>query len=182
MTDTLFNPFEDRLSRDIRNSLSEGLAEAVETGSTEKLVQTVAYYRQQHLADYYHAYLEDRYARYTDALEKIHAVISDPIHQGMILWNLGLFFEVHEVLEHAWYSAEGDMKATLQALIRAAGVYIKQEYGFNDAAGRIAAKAIPVLRANENILDRYFKTERLTSALKNPAGVPPILEQSPGPA
>ncbi len=175
MTDTLFNPFEDRLSRDIRNSLSEGLAQAVETGSTEKLVQTVADYRQQHLADPYHAYLEDRYARYTKALEKIQTGISDPIQQAMILWNLGLFFEVHEVLEHAWYSAEGEMKVTLQALIRAAGVYIKQEYGFNDAAGRIAAKAIPVLRANGNILDRYFKTEKLTSALKNPADAAPVL-------
>lgn len=175
MTDTIFNPFEDRLSRDIRNSLSEGLAEAVETGNTDKLRQTVAYFRQQHLADYYHAYLEDRYARYTKALEEIHPVISDPIHQGMILWNLGLFFEVHELLEHAWYSAEGDMKATLQALIRAAGVYIKQEYGFNDAAGRIAAKAIPVIAANRAILERYFKTETLISALSNPAALPPIL-------
>lgn len=186
MTDTLFNPFEDRLSRDIRNNLSEGLAEAVETGSTEKLVQTVAYYRQQHLADYYHAYLEDRYARYTQALEKIqgndisdiiHGPIHDPIQQGVILWNLGLFFEVHEVLEHAWYSAEGDMKVTLQALIRAAGVYIKQEYGFNDAAERIAAKAIPVLRENGNILDNYFETEKLISALKNPTDAPPLLAQ-----
>lgn len=175
MIDTLFNPFQDRLSRDIRNSLSEGLAEAVETGSTEKLGQIVTYYRQQHLADYYHAYLEDRSARYTVALEKIHAGISDPIQQGMILWNLGLFFEVHEVLEHAWYSAEGEMKSTLQALIRAAGVYIKLEYGFNDAAGRIAAKAIPVLAANKAILERYFKTETLISALRNPADLPPIL-------
>ncbi|GAB6192323.1 DUF309 domain-containing protein [Desulfocastanea catecholica] len=175
MTDTLFNPFEDRLSRDIRNNLSEGLAEAVETGSTDTLRQTVAYYRQQHLAEYYRAYLEDRYARYTKALEKMHADISDPIHQGVILWNLGLFFEVHEVLERAWYSAEGNMKETLQALIRAAGVYIKQEYGFNDAAGRIAAKAIPVLAANGAILERYFKTETLISALRNPADLPPIL-------
>jgi hypothetical protein len=175
MTDTIFNPFEDRLSRDMRNSLSEGLAEAVETGSTDKLRQTVAYYRQQHLAECYRDYLEDRYGRYTEALEKIHAHISDPIHQGVILWNLGLFFEVHEVLEHAWYSAEGDMKATLQALIRAAGVYIKQEYGFNDAAGRIAAKAIPVIAANGAILNRYFETETLIAALKNPAALPPIL-------
>jgi hypothetical protein len=175
MTETLFNPFEDRLSRDIRNSLSEGLAAAVETGNNEKLMQTVAYYRQQHLADDYHAYLEDRYARYTKAFEKIHTDISDPIQQGVILWNLGLFFEVHEVLEHAWYSAGGNMKATLQALIRAAGVYIKKEYGFDDAAERIAAKAIPVIAANGAILEKYFKTEALIAALENPAASPPIL-------
>ena len=85
-----------------------------------------------------------------------------------MLWNLGLFFEVHEVLEHVWYSAEGNMKATLQALIRAAGVYIKREYGFNDSADRIAAKAIPVLEGKPRYSGSYFKAETLTSALKSP--------------
>lgn len=175
MTNQLFNPFEDRLSRDIRNNLSEGLAEAVETGNSDKLTQIVENYRQQPLAAYYRDYLEDRYARYEQALIAIGEGITDPIHQALVLWNLGLFFEVHEVLEHAWYSAEGNMKLTLQALIRAAGVYIKLEYGFNDSAHRIAAKAIPVLEANQDILEVYFKTKKLTSALKNPETTPPIL-------
>jgi hypothetical protein len=175
MKNKLFNPFEDRQSRDIRNSLSEGLAEAVETGSTDKLTEIVAGYRRQRLAAFYRDYLENRYARYLQALKVIEKGITDPLQQSVILWNLGLFFEVHEILEHAWYSAEGDMKATLQALIRAAGVYIKQEYGFNEAAARIAAKAIPVLEANRKILEAYFRPERLTSALKNPEAAPPIL-------
>jgi len=173
----LFNPFEDRQSRDLRNELSEGLAAAVETGNSEKLTTIVAKLRQLPLADYYKEYLEDRYTRYQQALALIQGNITDPIQQGMVLWNLGLFFEVHEVLEHAWYSAEGAMKLTLQALIRAAGVYIKREYGFNDAADRIAAKAIPVLEANEDILHPYFKVASLTSALKNPQFSPPSLHK-----
>jgi predicted metal-dependent hydrolase len=132
-------------------------------------------YRQQPLADYCHDYLEDRYSRYQQALKIIHGSIDDPIRQGLVLWNLGLFFEVHEVLEHAWYSAEGNMKLTLQALIRSAGVYIKREYGFNDSAERIANKAIPILEANRDILEAYFKVEKLTSALKKPESLPPIL-------
>lgn len=175
MTNQLFNPFEDRLSRDIRNNLSAGLAKAVETGSSDKLTQVVDYYRQQPLATCYRNYLEDRNTRYEQALKTIGGGITDPIHQGLVLWNLGLFFEVHEVLEHAWYSAEGNMKLTLQALIRAAGVYIKREYGFNDAANRIAAKTIPVLEANQDILEVYFKTKELTSALNNPKALPPKL-------
>jgi len=175
MTDHLFNPFEDRLSRDIRNDLSEGLAEAVETGNSEKLSEIVDNFRQQPLADYYRDYLEDRYARYEKAIKIIKGKITDPIHQALVLWNLGLFFEVHEVLEHAWYSAEGNMKLTLQALIRSAGVYIKKEYNFNDSATRIAAKAIPVLEANKGILEPYFKVEKLISALNNPEHLPPIL-------
>ncbi|MCP4343147.1 MAG: DUF309 domain-containing protein [Desulfobulbaceae bacterium] len=175
MTKQLFNPFEDRLSRDIRNDLSEGLAEAVETGSSDKLTKIVKNYRQQPLADYYRDYLEDRYVRYEQALQAISVAITDPIQQALVLWNLELFFEVHEVLEHAWYSAEGNMKLTLQALIRAAGVYIKRKYGFNDSANRIAAKAIPVLEANQEILGAYFKTKKLTSALKSPEALPPKL-------
>ncbi|MGB3225297.1 MAG: DUF309 domain-containing protein [Desulforhopalus sp.] len=175
MENKLFNPFEDRLSRDIRNNLSEGLAEAVEKGNSDKLNNVVANYRQQHLPVCYLDYLENRYACYKTALQVIQGKITDPIHQGIVLWNLGLYFEVHEVLEHVWYSAEGDMKATLQALIRAAGVYIKLEYGFNDSASRIAAKAIPVLKANKYILDNYFETDKLITALKALPHLPPKL-------
>ncbi len=177
MKEQLFNPFEDRKSRDIRNELSEGLAAAVETGNSDKLTKIIAEFRQQPLADYYRDYLENRYARYQQALQHIQGNITDPIQQGLILWNLELFFEVHEVLEHAWYGAEGNMKLTLQALIRAAGVYIKREYGFNDAAERIAAKAIPVLEANKDILQAYFKIEDLTSVLKDGTISPPILQR-----
>jgi len=175
MKKSLFNPFEDRLSRDIRNDLSEGLAEAVETGNTDKLNRIVENFRQQDLADDYRDYLEDRYTRYLRALDLILGNITDPIRQGVVLWNLALFFEVHEVLEHAWYSAEGNLKATLQALIRAAGVYIKEEYGFHDSAVRIAGKAIPVLEANRALLEGYFRPEALISALKNPEALPPVL-------
>lgn len=177
MQKQLFNPFEDRQSRDIRNELSAGLASAIETGSTEKLTAIVGQFRQQPLAEYYHEYLEDRYGRYQQALGLIEGTITEPIAQGVVLWNLGLFFEVHEVLEHAWYSAQGERKQTLQALIRAAGVYIKREYGFNDSAARIAAKAIPVLTANQDILQPYFKVEELTAALKTRQLAPPILQQ-----
>lgn len=175
MTEHIFNPFEDRLSRDIRNELSEGLAAAVETGIGELLAKTVAKYRQQPLAECYRAYLEDRCNRYEKALKAIRPGLADPIQRGIILWNLGLFFEVHEVLEHAWYSAEGNLKLTMQALIRAAGVYIKREYGYHDSASRIAAKAIPVLEANRLLLAAYFDPDKLIQALVDPTISAPVL-------
>ena len=180
MTNQLFNPFEDRQSRDIRNDLSEGLAEAVETGNSDKLNGIVEHYRRPPLADYYRNYLEDRYDCYKRALKSIDNTITDPIHRGLVLWNLGLLFEVHEILEHAWYAAEGEMKLTLQALIRAAGVYIKREYGYNDSADRIAAKALPVLEARNirHILENYFKSEELISALNTPEVLPPVPNNS----
>lgn len=175
MTEPVFNPFEDRLSRNIRNDLSAGLAIAVETGNGDALAETMAKYRQQPLSRCYLTYLEDRSSRYETALKAINAGIIDPIQRSVILWNLGLFFEVHEVLEHAWHTAEGNMKQTLQALIRSAGVYIKWEYGFHDSARRIAAKAIPVLEENRAILEDYFKPEKLISALAAPDMSPPKL-------
>ncbi len=175
MNEQVFNPFEDRQSRDIRNELSEGLAVAVETGKAEPLAEIVKKYRLLPLALCYTTYLEDRYDRYNKALARISAGISDPIHRGLILWDLGLFFEMHEVLEHAWYTAEGPMRLTLQALIRAAGVYIKREYGFVDSAARIAGKAIPVLEENRQILTRYFDPDNLIRALGNPESIAPQL-------
>ena len=176
MSNHPFNPFEDRLSRDLRNELSEGLAVAVETGNAEMLSATVAKYRQQPLAECYQTYLEDRYSRYEKALTAISSQgITDPIRRGVILWDLGLFFEVHEVLEHAWYNAEGAMKPTLQALIRAAGVYIKREHGYYDSAARIAEKALPVLEENRELLAKYFQPERLISVLALPDVTAPKL-------
>ena len=67
------------------------------------------------------------------------------------------------------------MKLTLQALIRAAGVYIKREYGYNDAAARIAEKAMPVLEENRALLEGYFKPEKLIAALASPDASPPQL-------
>jgi hypothetical protein len=178
MNADLFNPFVDRLSRDLRNDLSEGLAVAILSGTTDKLTAIVATYRQQPLAQCYRTYLDQRCSRYEEALSAIRTGITDPIHRGLILWDLGLFFEVHEILEHAWYTAEGAMKQTLQALIRAAGVYIKREYGFNDAAARIAEKALPVLEENRALLAGYCDPNRLISALQHPeAGAPTLLNR-----
>lgn len=175
MNEPLFNPFTDRLSRDLRNDLSEGLASAVLTGDHEKLEKILFSYRVQLLAECYRQYLEDRSSRFEKALSAIGRDITDPLHRGLILWDLGLFFEMHEVLEHAWYSAHGAMKLTLQAMIRAAGVYIKREHGYHDAARKIAQKAVPVLIRNEQILIAFFDPKVLTDALLDPASVPPKL-------
>ena len=171
-----FQPFEDRLSRDIRNELSEGLAIAIETGQDDSLKATKDKYRQQPLAEHYQAYLEDRCNRYDQALAAIAANgVTDPIQRGCILWNIGLFFEVHEVLEHAWYDASGPMKLTLQSLVRSAGVYIKREYGYFDSAARIAEKAVVVLAENKALLMDYFDPQVLIEALLNAEAPAPLL-------
>lgn len=72
-------------------------------------------------------------------------------------------------------SACGEEKALLQALIRAAGVYIKWEHGFDAAAVKMATKALPVLTDNTQRLAVYIDPERLLAALRVVTGKPPRL-------
>lgn len=166
MTTQDFNPFEDRYSRDLRNTLSSALAVAIETGQHDTLQSVIADYGSRDLAPHYRNYFDKRCIHYKKALELMETE-AVPIKQAMILWNEGLYFEVHEVLEHVWYHAQGNEKLTLQALIRAAGVYVKKEYGYNGPAAKIAAKSWPVLQDNENLLRLYFNPEPLIYALKD---------------
>jgi hypothetical protein len=99
----------------------------------------------------------------------------DVLWQALVLWDQKLFFEVHEVLEHAWHQAAGDEKKILQAMIRAAGVYIKLEYGYAEAARKMAGRALPVLMQQRVFLTRYFDPTRLISALKDLNAEPPHL-------
>ncbi len=169
-----FNPFEDRFSRDMRNALSSALATAIETGEHNKLRQVVEDFENRELAPHYRNYFDHRRVHYKKALELMEAEQA-PIERAVILWNEGLYFEVHEVLEHVWYNAQGSEKLTLQALIRAAGVYVKKEYGYTVPAAKIAGKSWPVLKDNENLLKAYFDPAPLIYALQHLEEPPPQL-------
>jgi len=172
-----FNPFVDRLSRDLRNDLSEGLAFWIETGSEETLNHVIASYENS-LPDTscYTEYLVDRVKRFRSALAVINENgYADPLKRAVVLWNHQLFFEMHEVLEHIWYDAVEEEKNILQALIRAAGVYIKLEYNFHEAAERIAKKALTVLLQHRTELQTVFAVDTLIEALSPPLGTPPQL-------
>jgi hypothetical protein len=170
-----FDPFNDRLSRDIRNDLSSSLVKCLETGDIAPAEQVAAKHRSSQPDEIYLNYISERVTRYSEALQAIRELPDDPLSQAVVLWDLGLFFEVHEVLEHAWYDAEGEYKLTLQALIRAAGVYIKLECGFIPQAERIAAKAVPVLEEQKERLQSYFTPELLIDGLKGCRLPPPKL-------
>ena len=47
----------------------------------------------------------------------------DPRYQAIYLWNLELFFEMHELLETIWLKTPEPERSALKGLIRAAGVY-----------------------------------------------------------
>ena len=175
MINHVFDPFRDRLSRDIRNDLSESLL-TCRTQLRLSPAQAVAdRYLATNLEPCYVDYIHDRLDRYARFLAVVAKEPADVAWQGFVLWDLELFFEVHEILEQAWMHACGDEKIFFQALIRAAGVYIKREYGFHDAAAKMAAKAVPVLAANAHRLAVHIDPQRLLAALCTAKEKPPLL-------
>lgn len=175
MGEQIFQPFTDRLSRDIRNDLSESFVSVLQQKSMGPAQKIAEKYFSKHLSTCYTRYIESRLRRYSKCLEKISQRNKDPLWQSLVLWDEKLFFEVHEILEHAWMHAEGDEKLFLQAMIRAAGVYIKRDAGYVESAGKIAAKALPVLEKNRQRLAAHTDPDRLIRALRLPISPPPQL-------
>ena len=168
MTASEFNPFTDRLSRNIRNQLSEALPEAIRKKLLYPVRQIADRYLTDQLPSVHRLYIKSRLQRYETALQVVKALETEhPVTVAVILWDLELFFEVHEILEPEWMQADGDNKLLLQALIRAAGVYINLELGYRERARKIAGKAIPVLIRNQTEMNSYLKTEKLTAALES---------------
>lgn len=170
-----FEPFQDRLSRDIRNDLSTAFIKAVAALDPEPVRWTAAQYLEQAAGECYREYIEERLLRYEKALARFRRGPSAVLWRAAVLWDLQLFFEVHELLEQAWLKAAGDEKLVFQAMIRAAGVYIKLEYGYREAALKMAGRALPVLAAHRTMLSPFFDPETLIRALIHPSLPPPRL-------
>ena len=111
MADQLFDPFNDRLSRDIRNDLSESLLTCLRERRLHPARAVADRYLADHPAPVYAAYIQDRLERYGRFLAGVADDETDPLRLGFALWDLRLHFEVHEVLEQAWLRAAGEEKA-----------------------------------------------------------------------
>lgn len=178
MSELLFEPFQDRKSRDIRNGLSSAFVVSLGAGNEEDIHKVATSFLSTGLDAVYEDYIHDRLLKYKKALGRIADRRDDYFYHGFVLWDLELFFEVHEVLEHAWYDAKGEEKLVLQALIRSAGVFIKKEFGYDKQASKIAAKALLVLKETK-LLDSYCDLPLLLDALSEPIGEPPRLLLKP---
>lgn len=178
MTTQVFQPFTDRLSRDIRNDLSRALPVAIKAEALDPIVSVANHYLDSGPAEIYTEYINHRVSCYRRVLQTPGIKEHSPLFISLILWDERLFFEVHEILEHAWLKAEGEEKLFLQAMIRAAGVYIKKEAGYHEIALRIGRKALPVLQSCRHRLAAHTDPERLITALKY-ANDPPLLLLNP---
>ena len=173
--ETVFDPFCDRLSRDIRNQLSESIIPCLQRMSLDPAREVAKGFLALQPGPQQVDYIERRLELYQRFFDQIAEGPQDVLWQGLVLWDLGLHFEVHEIIEHAWHRSQGEEKLLLQAMIRAAGVYIKGDYGYLEAAAKLAAKALPLLEDQQQRLAAYIDPERLYAAMRTPSAPAPIL-------
>jgi uncharacterized protein len=171
-----FDPFNDRRARDIRNSLSSALVLdlAVEKGTAVEKV--AGDWKLQDLRPSERRYIRHTLERYQQVATQIKSAhIVDPKHQALVLWNAGLFFELHELLETIWRVAQGEARMGLKGLIQAAGVYVHQLRGNAAAAQGLARRAKRNLLAGRNQLAFATDLDRLIQCLDYPSQPPPRL-------
>ena len=174
-----FDPFNDRLSRDIRNSLSEAFVDS--------LAQTQPYGYQTTAEKWLtgkptagagcRAYIQDRLHRYDRVLEEIKAAhLTDALLQSLVIWNNGLYFEFHDHLERIWQKTTGDEHQALKALIKAAGVFIHMEYNHLQAAQSLATKSVNQMLRYSHCLTFITNLDVFAEKIKNLDPVSPKLE------
>jgi hypothetical protein len=176
-TSKTFDPFGDRTARDIRNTLSEAFVAAwADTG--QDCGQVAAALRRRHTQSVYQRYIDRRMIAYRAATENRRKLSATGLlAEMMLLWNQGLFFEVHELLENHWHEAQGEWREVLKTLIQAAAVYVHREAGRLEAAGKMGRRVSGRLDELRVHLKPIANLDVLRRALENPEGRSPRLEE-----
>lgn len=172
-----FDPFTDRLSRDIRNSLSEAFINSLTHKDRSFFANTAEQWLSGSLSSVYADYIEKRLERYHLVFDQIDRLgITEALRQTVLLWNAGLFFEVHEHVESIWHKTSGDEREALKGLIKAAGVYVHLELDHQQAAQNLAGKAEALLRKYRHVLSFISNLDDLLKSLKAVDSLPPQLD------
>lgn len=161
-----FDPFGNRICRDIRNQLSEKFIQAIGTGDIQPIIKTAEYFLNQSLEPYMRDYINNRLQLYRTIVQQVES--SQKTIQNMIaleLWNNKLFFEFHELLEKDWMRSTGADKKVLQALIMSAGTYMLLNSGRTSGAIKMASKAIEGLKEYKNMIPKCFDADLLIRKL-----------------
>ena len=172
----VFDPFDNRLARDIRNTLSDAFVEAVANSDKSDYQNIARKWLAGNLDAIYADYIENRLERYEQVFEKIISNgIDDAKIQMLVFWNEGLFFEVHDHLERLWQQNTGDERQAIKGLIQAAGVYVHLQFNRRQAAEKLAAKAMNRILKFAECLSFIDNLNLLVSKLQNLDIAPPLL-------
>ncbi|BBO68696.1 hypothetical protein DSCA_26260 [Desulfosarcina alkanivorans] len=171
-----FDPFTNRLCRNVRNALSEGFKDVLADRDMHPVRRIAGFFLSEPQPPCVTDYINRRLAAYDQVLAIVsRRHLDDPLDIAVAIWDRRLFFETHEYLEPHWLTARGDEKELLQAVIRAAGAYVHLEQGNQTAARRIAEKAVGVLEGFRDRLAPHADAGLLLAKLKALDPVPPAL-------
>lgn len=165
----LFNPFEDRTDRDVRNILGSAFILALEKGDPAPVIQAVSDLGALKMSGAAQGYIKTRYDRYPVVLAQISSNIAlkkDFYAAAGLLWDESLFFECHEWLEKDYRALQGQEKKILQAMIRTAGTFELLAYNRRKAAVSVAAKALSVLENHFLQVPESFNIQPKIARLK----------------
>ena len=177
-----FDPFNNRLCRNVRNALSENFKSVLEQKEMQPVRRVAGFFLNDPLPACVGAYIDQRLAAYEQVLADVrNRQLDEPLDIAVAIWDRCLFFETHEYLEPHWMRADGEDKKLLQAIIRAAGAYVHLEQGNLAGAKRIAAKAVAVLEAYQERLSPYADPQLLLEKLRSLDPMPPTLAGTAGP-
>lgn len=178
-----FDPFNNRLCRNVRNALSENFKTVLEQKKMQPVRRVAGFFLNDPLPPCVRTYIDRRLAAYEQVLANIrNHQLDHPLDITVAIWDQGLFFETHEYLEQHWMTARGEEKELLQAIIRAAGAYVHLEQGNLTGARRIAAKAVAVLEVHQDRLAPHADPRLLLAKLRSLDPKPPMLAGTARPA
>lgn len=161
-----FDPFSDRTARDIRNSLSSALVDELTQEGKLSLSALADELLDRSLAEVYSNYIKTMCRIYGDVLEKVRTErIDQPRRQAIVLWNAGLYFELHELLETIWHGAREPDRTALKGLIQAAGAYVHSARGKADASYKLALKASAHIQQGAAALGFIANLDELNNGL-----------------
>jgi hypothetical protein len=175
--DGKFDPFNNRLSRDIRNTLSEAFMAALSRMEPSAYRDEADIWRAKNPSPIYLEYIQDRLQRFDRVFEQIKANhLDEPLLQSLVIWNNGLFFEFHDHLEGIWKQAAGDDREALKGLIKAAGVYVHHEFNHQQALNSLSSKSYDLIRQYAHCLTFIKNLDALLQKLRTMDPDPPRLE------
>ena len=164
-----FDPYSDRLARDIRNSLSSAMVGELSGNDGGVLSAEADGWLAGTPAPVYRTYIEERLALYRRVIDRIRADnVTDPRRQAIYLWNRGLFFELHELLETLWPRTRDPEYSALKGWIQAAGVYVHFQRGKHEAARSLGRKAVTYLRKGREALGYIANLDQIIDAVSDP--------------
>ena len=176
-----FDPYSDRTARDLRNALSSALVEQLTGESTDAVQREIDRWVERELTQLYTDYIARCRQTYGTLIDEIAADgCTDPRYQAVFLWNAGLFFELHELLETIWMKAKEPERSALKGWIQAAGAFVHNLRGKPKAAQGLALRARKYLRGGADVLGYIANLDRLIEALEHLPDEPVKLELKRG--